>query len=166
MVGSYNIINKSIIDLDFEKYPAIVLPHIVNNIGKFGAGVSGVIAKKWPNVLVDYNLFWRQSDLGDTIITSAQSENYHNVLFVLSMIAQEGVRTQKNYCPLNYGALKSCMENILNVFNWNDFVICCPKFGAGLAGGNWDIIEKMIKNIWVNNGVDVIFYDWKLVKEN
>ena len=161
MKGNYKIVNKSIIDLDFDKYPAIVLTHVVNNIGKFGAGVSGVIAKKWPSVLVDYKLFWRQRALGDDITTFVQNDEPRSILFIRSMIAQEGIRTQKNYCPLNYGALMPCMEKICESYNWNDFVICCPKFGAGLAGGDWGIIEDMIKNIWVNNGVDVIVYDWK-----
>ena len=34
--------------------------------------------------------------------------------------------------------------------------IACPMFGAGLAGGDWNTIEAMIKNTW--GDVDTTVY--------
>ena len=35
--------------------------------------------------------------------------------------------------------------------------ICCPKFGSGLAGGEWNVIENMILEIWKDIPVYVYF---------
>ena len=33
--------------------------------------------------------------------------------------------------------------------------IHCPKFGCGIARGDWNIVEKMIKELWVDRGLNV-----------
>lgn len=39
--------------------------------------------------------------------------------------------------------------------------IHCPKFGSGLAGGNWLFIEDLISDIWKNIPVFVYTYQAK-----
>ena len=36
--------------------------------------------------------------------------------------------------------------------------IHCPKFGSGLAGGNWHFIENLIEDIWTAYFVTVYNY--------
>jgi O-acetyl-ADP-ribose deacetylase (regulator of RNase III) len=45
-------------------------------------------------------------------------------------------------CRLNYDAVSSCFNKIYSKFY--DKRICYPKLGAGLAGGDWKIISKII----------------------
>ena len=37
--------------------------------------------------------------------------------------------------------------------------IHAPKFGSGLAGGNWNFISCLIEDIW--DGIPVFIYDLK-----
>lgn len=46
---------------------------------------------------------------------------------------------------LYYGAVESYLKKINDDFDKN-LTIGMPKIGAGLAGGNWNIIEEIIQN--------------------
>jgi O-acetyl-ADP-ribose deacetylase (regulator of RNase III) len=45
--------------------------------------------------------------------------------------------------PLNYSALSLCLKKINHLFGGKK--IGLPKIGCGLAGGDWDIVKKIIK---------------------
>jgi len=74
------------------------------------------------------------------------------------MVAQKGVRTQNNPVPLRYGALALCMYKTMLLARTLGFDIACPKFGCGLAGGNWEVIRSMIDEIWEDNGIETKVY--------
>lgn len=52
-------------------------------------------------------------------------------------------RTQVN---ADYNAIERAMTNICSDFP-DQKVIAMPKIGAGLAGGDWDIIEKILERV-------------------
>jgi hypothetical protein len=72
------------------------------------------------------------------------------------MIAQNGVRNFTNQRPLNYFALGQSMYKVSQFIHMNTgflnknekIEIHCPKFGSGLAGGNWNFISELINDIW------------------
>ena len=65
--------------------------------------------------------------------------------------------TQYNYSShkpqLDYFALGTVLEQIKQDFP--NYKIIMPKIGAGLAGGNWDIISSIIEQIFPNSIIDV-----------
>jgi hypothetical protein len=73
--------------------------------------------------------------------------------------------TQNNYgrnhkdgdsIPFDYEAFTICMRKINATFPGKH--VGMPKIGSGLAGGDWNIIEKIInKELW-NCGVTVVNY--------
>ena len=42
----------------------------------------------------------------------------------------------------------------------NPVVIHTPKFGSELAGGCFDFILELIREIWLENGIDVVVYEF------
>jgi hypothetical protein len=53
--------------------------------------------------------------------------------------------------------MMSVASYIKNNFDKENTVqIHAPKFGSGLAGGNWNFIEELIKDIWLN--IPVMIY--------
>jgi len=82
------------------------------------------------------------------------------------MFAQDGIYSTHNKKPIRYDSLKDCMLKIAyyisDLQEKSKVVISAPMFGSGLAGGDWQIIEKMIKEIW--SSIDVIVYFTKLPK--
>jgi hypothetical protein len=135
----------------------IFIPHVCNNINLFGAGFAKYIGDKFPVVKENFHLLGNKAILGYTqyIRVSSNKSNKTNI-FVCNMIAQNGTINPKNSRPLNYSSLVFCMNDIKNKLislaqnNINDipYEIHAPKFGSGLAGGNWNFIENIIEDIW------------------
>ncbi len=148
-----------------------IIPHIISDIGVCGAGVAKAIVEKWPNVLVDI----AEAKYNKTLGLGRVVETYEPDVIILSMVAQEGLRSRINPSPIKYAALKKCMNEIflihcnlacleksyggsilsLGVFH----SIHCPKFGSGLAGGDWKFIKTLIYEMWVDRGIQVTVYE-------
>lgn len=141
----------------------IVIPHICNNLGRWGAGFTGAITKRWPNVEMNYRTWFKNKidhedipfRLGRVSIVSAGQG-----IFVANMLAQDGTINEPGQWlpPIRYGALALAMYYVLQQTKSKKASIHCPKFGCGLAGGNWEVIRSMIREIWVARGIDVSIY--------
>lgn len=141
----------------------VIVPHVCNNVNAFGAGFAGSIASFYPEVKVNYHLLGSNMRLGHTqFISVRKDKTYNHEIIVANMIAQNGIINKKNPRPLNYAALTQCMlsvknygQNILNTQDKTKVEIHSPKFGSGLAGGNWEFIEDLIQDIWTNTDIFV-----------
>ena len=58
--------------------------------------------------------------------------------------------------PLDYEALTLCMRKINRIFAGKK--IGMPKIGCGLAGGDWNTVEKIIKTELKNCNVTIVDY--------
>lgn len=139
-----------------ENGATVVVPHVCNNLNLFGAGFAKAIASNYPIVKENYHMFCAKNKLGQTqfVETSKNTKYGHKIIFA-NMIAQNGIKNAKNTRPLNYAALVYCMNSVKNYVknfektNDNTNVeIHCPKFGSGLAGGDWRLISELIKDVW------------------
>ena len=87
---------------------------------------------------------------------------------VVNMLAQDGfIGKNGDKRPLRYAALVQCMLKIKDIIHlrrennsatFPNGEIHCPEFGAGLGGGDWNIIEELIHEIWVDKDIDVHVY--------
>ena len=133
---------------------SVILPHVCNNIDLFGAGFAAAVAKNYPIVKENFHLLGNQAALGHVQFISVYKDrtHAHEIIFA-NMIAQNGVVGGNNRRPLNYLALVKCMTTI-SAYLKNNFdhdhraQIHAPKFGSGLAGGNWKFIQELITDIW------------------
>jgi hypothetical protein len=79
------------------------------------------------------------------------------------MIAQNRLLNSKNKRPLNYAALVYCMNQVrtfakeFQTQHDSKIEIHSPKFGSGLAGGNWNFISELINDVWYDSHVFVYF---------
>lgn len=148
----------------------IFIPHVCNNIDLFGAGFAASVADKYPIVKTNYHLlgktFLKNNPGHCQIIQVYQEPKYKHRLFFANMIAQDGIINVKNPRPINYLSLARSMVNLSNYIKQNTgFVqknenvqIHAPKFGSGLAGGNWNFISDLIEDIWGEYNVYVYNY--------
>lgn len=145
----------------------IIVPHVCNNIGSFGGGFTGAINNHYPIVKDSYELLGKpflQKNPGyvQFVKCDTNPKTKYSILFA-NMIAQNGIIGQKNRRPLNYESLVQSMINIKRYIHQNfdadnPVQIHCPKFGCGLAGGNWNFIRDLIKDIWPNYSIIVYEY--------
>lgn len=141
----------------------VIIAHCVNNIGHWGRGFSGVLSKKWKNVETEYRL-WHSNGvhpedgrfgLGRVLFSVA----YDCGPTVASMVAQAGtIDNPRGWLPpIRYGALTCAMTRVAKYARDSKMSICCPRFGCGLAGGQWAVVENMIKELW--SDIDVTVYE-------
>jgi hypothetical protein len=72
------------------------------------------------------------------------------------MIAQNGFSTPSKPDAVDYKALEQCLEYVANAIDVDvenrkisgeivEYVVVGPKFGCGLAGGDWSRIGSMLE---------------------
>jgi len=145
----------------------VFVPHVCNNIDSFGAGFAAQVANHYPSVKDNYHMLGKtflKNNFGySQIVKVYENKKYRHELFFVNMIAQNGTISHNNPRPLNYLALAKSMNNIAQIIsskNYDRVEIHAPKFGSGLAGGNWNFISDLIEDIW--NKFDVFIYNHKL----
>lgn len=124
----------------------IIIPHIVNNNKKWGSGFVVPLGNKWPIAKETYlnapDLF-----LGETQFVKVSDSD--NTIWVANMIAQNGLIGPMNPKPIKYSALIKCMQKVADTVVKNNYTeIYAPMFGSQRAGGNWELIEELINEIW------------------
>lgn len=140
---------------------SIIVPHVCNNVNLFGAGFAAATAKHYPIVKENFHLLGNKASLGHTQFVSVyKDKTYGYQIIFANMIAQNGTISLSNPRPLNYFALGKCMYDIVSYIKQNfdsdhRVQIHAPKFGSGLAGGNWMFIQELIKDVWNNQVVFV-----------
>lgn len=166
--GSLMKINYQKGDL-FKHLPAKnwIIPHIVNTRGVMGAGFVLPLKKSFPQAEEIYLQVAKMPcglRLGHNSYAMDIKDNKINGVIV-NMVAQHGVISSSNPKPIRYAALTECMQRLVKFATYElDHVaggweIVAPKFGSGLAGGNWDYIEELINEIWIGNNIPVTVYE-------
>ena len=163
----YNLLNNSDIFEIIRKRTetaemgaTVFVPHVCNNIDLFDAGFAAAIAKNYPEVKANYHMLGKnflKNNLGHSqIIKVYEQPKYKHKLYFVNMISQTGVKNSNNARPLNYAALVRSMIQLSQFIHSNtgflqkneNIEIHAPKFGSGLAGGNWNFISELIEDIW------------------
>lgn len=128
--------------------------HISNDLGGWGAGFVLAISKKWKRPEIVYR------SISDLVLGTIQPIRVEKDIMVINMIAQHGIGIDNvtKIPPIRYDALRECLKKVNNVAEELNATVHAPRFGAGLAGGDWSIIEQIIKE---EISVDVYIYDLK-----
>lgn len=137
----------------------IFVPHVCNDVGAFGSGFAGAVARNYPLVQREYFEWSKDKNLTPFELGEIQVVSVTPSLSFVNMIGQhETIRP--NYTPVRYSAIAACLEKVLAcVCDTDNLEIHTVKFGAGLAGGRWVVIEALIQEILVDNGIPVTVYE-------
>jgi len=147
----------------------IVIPHCCNNLGVMGAGVAKSLKEKWPSITFNYMAAMKEHGLKNWL-GELFFEHVEDDICVANMIGQDGVVSVNNFKPVKYWALLKAMQETLVMAGiavpaGKKVVFHCPKFGSDLAGGKWEVIEELIKETWVDRGLDVVIYEFEMDRE-
>lgn len=143
-----------------------IIVHVCNNIGAWGAGFVLALSKKWSEPERRYkqmNKVFNGIDL-DTIPYVLGDYEIVRVdvdISVANIIGQEGVGVKPNQPPpIRYYAVHHALKDIATHAKLLNGSIHMPRIGCGLAGGDWTIMEAVIKSA-VPDDVPVIVYDFE-----
>jgi O-acetyl-ADP-ribose deacetylase (regulator of RNase III) len=140
-----------------------VIVHCCNDIGGWGAGFVLALSRKWEAPEKHYRV-WHKS--GTAILGAIQLVPVGPKLKVCNMIGQHGCGTDEDgNPPVRYEAIRKGLASLAKELKPHWFLpakgsVHAPKFGADLAGGDWNIIEGIIKDELVAKGINVTVYNW------
>ncbi len=143
-----------------------IIPHCCNNENKWGAGVVLAISRRWKEPEQVYRRFCMNNKefpiLGKVCYAKIDDD-----LIIANMIGQDGTVSESNPIPIKYRALANAMAEVVDYIEMikskidkRPVVIHCPKFGSALAKGNWNFILELIREIWLERGIDVVVYEY------
>jgi O-acetyl-ADP-ribose deacetylase (regulator of RNase III) len=113
-----------------------VIVHGCNCFNTMGGGIARVIRETWPIVYeADCKTIRGDKKKLGTIDPVLLNNNVYVVNAYTQYYYGRGLQ-------VSYDAIRSCFSEIKNAFN--DLKIGYPLIGAGLAGGDWNIISKII----------------------
>ena len=117
-----------------------VIAHGCNCFCTMGAGIAKGVAAQFPQALEAD----RQTPKGDRAklgtCSLAQIETAHGKLTVVNAYTQFHYRGRGD--KADYEAIRSCMRRLAE--HYRHTRIGLPKIGAGLAGGDWPRIERIM----------------------
>ena len=153
-----------------------VITHCCNNKNIWGGGFVIALSKKWEKPEQVYRDFCTKDKTGYSsnypvsrfpILGKVCYAKINDHLAIANMIGQDGIVSNDNPTPIKYKALADCMTEVMGYIELikmqtsNPVVIHSPKFGSLRANGNWDFIMELIREIWLENGINVVIYEFK-----
>lgn len=121
----------------------IIIAHVVNNVGAYGAGFSGALERAYPGCR---DFFKSTHPIPGVTVFQPVSGNYHddNAVCIAHMFAQDGLIGPDNWRPIRYDWLETCLDRLGHETEYTDSYVHMPRIGCGLAGGKWNEVEDLI----------------------
>jgi len=128
-----------------------IICHICNDIGAWGAGFVLALSKKW-NTPEHFYRAMQKYELGDAKVLKVEDD-----VWVANMIGQHLIRANGDGVPpIRYQAVAEALMKVNKIAKELNATLHMPRIGCGLAGGEWQMIEKILKAVV---SVDVTVYD-------
>lgn len=137
-----------------------IIIHGCNAQGKMNSGVAKSLREKYPDLT--WKVYKKSFDENNGLTLGNVIVGRSNDKIILNAITQEFYGYDgKLY--LNYSSLEKCLIFADSVcdFDINGVIepVAMPRIGAGRAGGNWNIIENIIKSSFKRR--QPIVYDYE-----
>ncbi|MCL2220807.1 MAG: macro domain-containing protein [Oscillospiraceae bacterium] len=136
-----------------------VIGHQVNCKGIMGAGLAKSIKAKYPVAYERYKASCKRhgdSLLGVTVIGHANLLN--PPYYIANIFGQLSAGRSKQHT--DYTALRSALASLAMLMQEGELdSLALPyKLGCGLGGGDWNVVENIIHEIFDESGIDVTIY--------
>ena len=135
-----------------------IIAHGCNAQGAMGSGVAGIIRSSYRSAYKFYLHKYHTEGLKLAEVQIVKIEDSPK-LYIANLITQEFYgKSDKRY--VSYDAVDECFANLM-ARNLRGLTINIPKIGAGLGGGDWNVIEAIIKSN-IENYTDQNVVVWEL----
>lgn len=131
-------------DLFKTKHKVIV--HGCNAQGRMGAGVARVVFNYYNEAFHEYHQEFKRNGLTLGTVIWAESNG-----FIFGNAITQGSFGSDSKLYVDYEAIRKCMEIVNTYCVEHGYThVAMPKIGAGLGGGDWNIIENIIEDALVD----------------
>lgn len=130
-----------------------IIAHGVNCQGVMGSGVAYGIRQSYPKAYTEYlekfdqdgwklgQVQFVQTVSGKTIANCATQYDY----------------LPRNQCHADYAAIALAMTRVKEYAKNAGLSIAIPKIGAGLAGGDWEKVEAILKDVFTDYDITIYY---------
>lgn len=133
-----------------------IICQVCNDIGAWGAGFVLAISGRWAKPEQEYREWAKnQLTLGEVQFSTVETD-----IQVANMIGQHNVGL-KNGIPLRYEAVRKALLKVTKHALQTNASVHMPRIGCGLAGGEWEEIEKIINDTLCKYDIQVYVYDFE-----
>lgn len=140
---------------DLFKAPEDMLAHGCNCRNGFGSGVAYYMAQKYPKVKAEFHDKYEEDGwrLGDVQFVRLVSKDHQYV----ANCATQYHYLPRTVCHVDYDAVRTSMGKVKEFAKSKGLSVAIPKIGAGLAGGDWETIEKILQEVFSDYDVTVYY---------
>ena len=117
-----------------------IIMHGCNCRGVMGSGVALAVKKKYPNVFQQYRNLCNDVDEQSKLLAYSQYIRLNSELWIINAFTQDGFGGQSR--NVSYDAVNDIFSDFARLSS--GWTLHIPKIGAGLGGGEWEIIEAII----------------------
>lgn len=140
-----------------------LLIHQVNCQGVMGSGVAKVFRNRFPNLFNNYKYIvntMEPTELFGSCFIHREMEGSHQVLpiVVANLFSQYGYGRTKQHT--DYPAMRNSLSDLREWMTANNlWRASAPKIGCGLGGGEWYIVEGIIRDIFEDTPLELTIYE-------
>jgi O-acetyl-ADP-ribose deacetylase (regulator of RNase III) len=118
-----------------------IIAHGCNNQGVMGSGVAAIVKRMYPLAFMHYKNNHQNgfNALGQVDLVLVKDEPK---LYIGNLITQELYGNDVR--QVSYDAVDICFDALF--MKADKQIVNIPKIGAGLGGGDWNVIESIIKS--------------------
>lgn len=153
-----------IIEGDLLDTPFQIIAHQVNCLGVMGAGLAKNLRQKYPELYTVYNEYCKLNDYDSDLLGNSLLYDAPDGKIVVNLFGQYNYGKDRRYT--DYDALEKAVKDAIRTIYCDamkedgiQFCIAIPYgLGCGLAGGDWEIVKKILEDIEKEENVLFIAY--------
>lgn len=134
---------------------ADILCHQTNYVGVMGAGIAYAIKTK---LLTDeqYKVYQDYCQLyGSGALGTVQFIEFADGRYVANVFSQDDFYSRDKNTITDYTAMKMALVKVRDTAREHGLTVAIPGYmGCGIAGGNWDRVKPIIRQIFKYSPVD------------
>ena len=138
-----------------------VIVHVCNDVGGWGAGFVVALSRRWKEPEAAYRR-WHHAGADDAAgpfeLGAVQFVEVGPALWVANLIGQRDIQPSGGVPPVRYEAMRAGLAKVAAFAREKGATVHMPRIGAGLAGGDWDRISRIIQEELDAKGVGVTVY--------
>lgn len=135
-----------------------VIAHQVNCQGVMGSGVAKQIKEKYPEVYKKYKNYVNNFEFKSLLLGNCQIVETTKEKYIANLFGQFGYGIKEQ--QTNYKALEESLFSLKVSAKDNHKTLALPfKIGCGRGGGDWDIVYKIIEDVFQDYDVTLYQYD-------
>lgn len=139
-----------------------IIIHCCNNLGYWNAGFVKALSRRWTAPERAYRQWAKGHDKRiPFMLGNVQFVKVATDLCVANIIGQSAIgRGGFMYPPpIRYEAIRNALQRVCELATNYNASVHMPRMGAGLAGGNWELIAEIVEAELCSKGVPVTVYD-------